>query len=111
MKSTIALRVPCGAAAALDTSVTNVASNAYAVLQTAANMSSAASAVYVSNSGTQPIILATGAAASEVNTGIVIPPLCQGILIPIKLNTATRMSLKSLGGTQVAGFVSIMFLQ
>ncbi len=111
MRGALALRTPCGAAATVDTSSTNVTSSAYVELQSAVNMTSAASGVVVSNSGTQPIKMATGASGSEVDTGILIPPLCEGLFVAIPLKKSTRISLRSLGGTQSTGFISIMYVQ
>lgn len=111
MRGALALRVPCGSAAALDTSGTSVTNAAYVQLQAAASMTAACSAIVISNSGAQPLTLASGGAGSEVDLGIVIPPLSEGLVIPLVLKKTTRMSVKSLGGTQSSGFVSIMYLQ
>lgn len=111
MKGALALRVPCGTPVMIDTSSTNITSASWVQLQAAASMNSACSAILVSNSGAQPLLLGTGASGSEVSSGAVIPPSSAGVLVPIKLATATRLSLKSLDGTQSTGIVTVMFLQ
>lgn len=111
MKGALALRNPVGKVGSLDTGSTSVTSGAYVELQSAANMTSPCSAIIVSNGGAQPLTLATGAAGSEVDLGVVIPPtsgLC--VIIPCNLKKSTRMSLKSLGGTQSSGVVTIGYL-
>lgn len=110
MKGALALRKPVGTAAMLDTSSTSVTSSAYVTLQaaTAANCNS----IQISNSGAQPILLATGSAGNEVNTGIVIAPSSGGQwLIPIEIAKGVRLSLKSMNATQSSGIVSIGFFQ
>lgn len=104
MKGALPLRNPAGAAAALDTSSTNVTNSAW--VQINASTANGASAICVSNGGSQPLALATGAAAAEVATGIVIPPSSFAIMLPIEIPKATRLSLKSLGGTQSSGIVT-----
>lgn len=111
MKGALALRNPVvqGAAAVLDTSATNVTSGAYVQILTAANMKKACSGIIVTNSGAQPLALGKGAAASEVNTGVVIPPGGGQVIIPIEIAAATRLSVESLGSTQATGIVTISF--
>lgn len=75
MKGALALRKPAiqGAAAVIDTSGTNITNAAYVQLITGANMLKAASGIIVTNGGSQPLQLAAGAAASEQDTGVIIP--------------------------------------
>jgi hypothetical protein len=111
MKGAIALRKPVvqAAAAVLDTSVTNITNAAYVQLVTAANMTKPASAVLVTNSGAQPIQFATGAAGVEADSGVVIPPGGGQVLIPIEILKGVRLALKSLGGTQSTGIITVTF--
>lgn len=109
MKGAIALRNPVGAPAALDTSSTNVTSSAYVQLIAALSMTSGCSAIALHNPGAQPLKLAKGGSGSEVDTGIVLP-VGAAIIIPIELAKNTRLSLKSMGGTQSTGIVTCSFL-
>lgn len=111
MKGALAIRNPIsGMQSALDTSSTNVTSSAYVTLLTKANSSNPCSAIQFHNSGAQPLKVATGDAGSEVDTGVVIP-LGVSILIPIEVKKSTRLSLKSMGGTQSSGIVTASFFQ
>ncbi len=106
MKSSFPITKPVGAAAALDTSGTNVTSSAY--VQLLATTTSAASAMMLHNSGAQPLKLAIGGAGSEVDTGIVIP-IAVTILVPCAVGNAKRLAVKSIGGTQSSGIVTVSF--
>lgn len=111
MKGALALRKPIvqGAAAVIDTSSTNIANNAYTQLLTAAQMLKAVSAIVVTNSGSQPLQLARGAAAAETDTGIIIPPGGGQLELPVELVAGVRLSLKSLGAAQTSGIVTVSF--
>lgn len=86
----------------LDTSSTNVTAAAYVTF--AASLTNACSAIQIHNTGAQPIKLATGAAASEVDTGVIFP-IGVSILIPEELKKAVRLSVRSMGGTQATGLL------
>ena len=109
MKSALALRKPAQALALLDTGSTSVTSSAYVTILAKASNLAACSAICVTNAGAQPLKIALGYAAAEVDTGIVIPPAAYAILLPIEIPKGVRLSLKSLGGTQSSGVVTISF--
>jgi len=108
MKGELALRKPVGTAAALNSGSTNITAAAFFELQAAT--AKACSAVCLTNQGAQPILVATGAAGSEVLTGLVIPP-ADAIIVPIEIAAGVRVSLKSLGATQSSGYVTISYFQ
>ncbi len=110
MKGYPALKTAVGTPGSLDTSGTNVLTSTFVDLVTAANMKASCSAVLVTNGGSQPLAIAKGAAGSEALTGAVIPPSGWAFL-PLELAKSVRLSLKSLGGTQSTGFVTISFFQ
>lgn len=70
----------------------------------------AASAVIVSNSTSSFLILGRGAAASEVSTGLIIPPREVGILIPINIKKGERLSLKAISA-DTTGATGATFFQ
>lgn len=104
MKESVALRNPNGVLGALDTSGTNVTSSAYVTLITAVNNIAPCSGVLITNTGAQPLYLATGAAGSEVNKLII--PATGNLIVPMEIGKSTRLSLKSAGGTQSSGLVT-----
>lgn len=108
MKGALALRGPVGAPpAVLNTTSVNVTAAAW--VEIVSNLSFGCSAVLVTNGGAEPLSLGKGAAASEVATGAVIPP-SQSLLIPIEIAKGSRLALRSLGGTQSSGYVTMAFL-
>ena len=112
MKGAVAIRGPVGAPAFLDTSSTNIGTGAYVQLQTAAAMTSACSAIMVSNGGTSPLKMALGASGNEVDNGVIIPPSANTLIqIPVNIAAQTRITLKSLSGTQSSGVVTMSFFQ
>jgi hypothetical protein len=92
----------------LDMAGTNVATNAFVQVITAANMAKACSAIHYNNAGTQPLILATGGSGSEVASGVIIP-VGTGIL-PVNIAKATRLSVKALVATVTTGSLTLNFL-
>jgi hypothetical protein len=108
MKGAVAIRGPVGSAAAIDTSSTSIGASAY--VQIVAKTSSACSAVVVSNPGAQPLKIAVGSAGHEVDNGGVIPPGAINEMIPMEIPNGSRVTLKSLIGTQSSGIVCIGFL-
>ncbi len=106
MKSSFPVTKAVGTAASLDTSGTSVTSSAY--VEFVSSTGSAASAVQLHNSGVQPLKLAIGGAGAEVDTGIVVP-VGMSILVPLRVAKAARLSLKSLGGTQSSGVITVSF--
>lgn len=86
----------------LDTSGTNVTNAAYVTFSAA--LTNACSAIQIHNTGAQPIKLATGAAASEVDTGVIFP-IGVSILVPHLLPKGVRLSVRSMGSTQSTGLL------
>lgn len=70
----------------------------------------AASAIIASNATSSFLILGRGAAASEVSTGLIIPPREVGILIPINIKKGERLSLKALSA-DTTGATGVTFFQ
>lgn len=104
------LSKPVGTCGFLNTATTNVTTSAWVTLVAATG--SASSAIAITNGGTSPLQLATGAASSEVNTGIIIPPSTSvGVFYPINLGKTVRLSLEALGANQSSGYVTICFFQ
>lgn len=108
MKSEISLRKPVGAPAVLDTSSTNITSGAW--VEMIASLQYACSGILIHNSGAQPIRVGVGAAASEVNLGLVIP-IGVSILVPVELARLSRVSLRSMGSTQSSGIITLSCFQ
>lgn len=106
----IGLRRPVNTATIIDTSSTSIGTSAYVTLLAAASVTYAYSAILISNAGTSPLKLATGAAGSEVDSGLVIPGSTVQLL-PFNGVKGVRLSLRSLSGTQSSGIVTISFYQ
>ena len=89
------------------TSSTNITTSAYVEYVTA--LGKACTAIQFNNGTDKTLILATGAAGSEVDTGLYLYP---GIspLIPIEIAKGKRVALKSLSGTASSGAVTMNFL-
>lgn len=94
----------------LDTASTNVTSAAWVELATAASRLYACSAVQIHNTGAQPIKLGKGALAAETETGALFP-IGVSILLPIQLAKGVRLSVRSMGGTQSSGLLTLSCLQ
>lgn len=106
----IGIRGPVGVPVVLDTTGTNVTSAAWVTFLAAASMLAACSAVQVHNTGSQPIKLGAGAAAAEVDTGLLFP-IGVSILVPIELKKGVRLAVRSMGATQSSGFLTFSCLQ
>lgn len=106
----LGLRKPVNTATVLDTSATNVTTSAYVTLAAVAAVPQAYSAILVANTGSSPLGIALGAAAAEKDTGLVIPPASY-VMLPYNGPNKTRLSVKSLSGTQSTGLVTISFFQ
>lgn len=102
------IKGPVPTAASIDTSSTNITAAAYVTF--VASTSYACSAILIHNPGAQPIKMAIGAAASEVDTGLVIP-IGVSAFIPAQIPKAKRLSLRSLGGTQSSGIITMSCFQ
>lgn len=97
-----------GAPVALDTSSTNITSAAWVEL--VASPAYACSAVLVHNSGSQPIKVGKGAAAAEVDAGLVLP-IGVSAYVPFVVKKGQRLSLRSLGATQSTGIITLSCFQ
>lgn len=97
------VRRPVGVPQILDTSTTNVTSAAW--VQFIASPTYACSAVLVHNPGSQPIKVGVGAAASEVDMGLVLP-IGVPTLVPVVTKKGVRISLRSMGSTQSSGIIT-----
>lgn len=104
------LRSTVGIPVVLDTAGTNVTSAAWVQFTTAASRLYACSAVQVHNTGAQPIKLGQGAAAAEVDTGLIFP-IGVSILIPMELSKGVRLAVRSMGSTQSSGLLTFSCLQ
>lgn len=94
----------------LDTSSTNVTNAAWVTFVAAASMTYACSAIQIHNTGAQPIKMGKGAAASEVETGILFP-IGVSILLPVQLPKGVRLAVRSMGSTQSSGLLTFSCLQ
>lgn len=94
----------------LDTSGTNVTSGAWVTFLAAASNLYACSAIQIHNTGAQPIKMGKGAAASEVETGILFP-IGVSVLLPVQLPKGVRLAVRSMGSTQSSGFLTMSCLQ
>lgn len=94
----------------LDTSSTNVTAGAWVTFVAAASMPYACSAVQIHNTGAQPIKVGVGADASETETGILFP-VGVSVLLPVQLKKSVRLAVRSLGGTQSSGLLTMSCLQ
>lgn len=94
----------------LDTSSTNVTNAAWVTFLAAASMTYACSAIQIHNTGAQPIKMGKGAAASEVETGILFP-IGVSILLPVQLPKGVRLAVRSMGSTQSSGLLTFSCLQ
>lgn len=108
MKEGVALRYPVGIPLALDTSTTNITNAAW--VQFSASMPYACSGLLVHNSGAQPIKVGKGAAASEVDLGLVLP-IGVSIIVPVETAKGVRLSLRSMGSTQSSGIITASCFQ
>lgn len=94
----------------LNTSSTNVTTGAWVEFVAAASMPYACSAVQIHNTGAQAIKLGAGAAASEVETGILFP-VGVSVLMPVSLKRGVRLSVRSVSATQSSGFLTMSCFQ
>ncbi len=82
-----------------------------AYLQLIAAIAADCGSIVVSNSGSQALGLGMGAAGSEVDTGVIIPPGCTGLLLPVSFKAKTRLAVICLGtASQTTGVVTAAFL-
>lgn len=88
----------------------NAAVTTAAWTQLTASTTKAASAIIASNATGSFLILGRGAAASEVSTGLIIPPRETGVLIPIAIKKGERLSLKAIS-SDTTGAVGVTFFQ
>ena len=95
------------APASINTAVTNLTAGAY--VQLVASLSAACSSISVYKGSTTPVILATGAAAAEVDKVFLFPGT-SGSVLPLSIPAGTRISLKSVTGVISSGFVGINFI-
>lgn len=86
--------------ARLDASTTNITNAAY--VQVLASTAAAANSLYINNATGQPLVLATGAAGSEVDQ-IYIPAGGWSNQYNLQIAASTRVSVKSLGTTASTG--------
>lgn len=103
MQGALALRNPVGTPVSNANASVNITTAAY--LQLEASSDRACSALLVFNTSASPIKLALGAAASEVDQ-FIIPPTTIGVMIPINIKKATRISAKAIGADATTGFFS-----
>lgn len=107
----IGVRKPISVApVVLDTSATNVTSSAWVTYLAAASNLWACSAIQIHNTGAQPIKMGFGAAAAETESGILFP-IGVSILVPVSISKGVRLSVRSLGGTQSTGFLTMSCFQ
>lgn len=97
-----------GTPIALNTGSTNVTSSAWVELDSA--LDNACSGILVHNPGSQPLKLGVGAAAAEVDLGLVLP-IGVSILVPTRLSKNQRLAIRSMGSTQSSGVVTISCFQ
>lgn len=90
-----------------DYSSVNVTTAAY--VQLIASLADSVTALHIFDSSGQTLVLATGAAAAEVNQ-IYIPPGGND-LIPLTIAAGTRVSIKAVSATASAGELDISFLK
>lgn len=102
------VRFPVGSPAVLDTSSTSVTSSAW--VQMVASTSYACSGVLLINTGSQPIKIGLGAAASEADYGVIFP---QGVtaMVPVQIPAKSRISVRSMGSTQSSGLLELSCFQ
>lgn len=94
----------------LDTSSTAVTNAAWVTFVAAASVTYACSAVQIHNTGAAPIKIGFGAAAAEVESGILFP-IGVSILLPVVIRKGVRISVRSMGSTQSSGFLTMSCLQ
>jgi hypothetical protein len=90
-----------------DASSTNITTSAYVQLTAASSRDS--EALVISNNTTKTLILAVGAAASEVDQ-CYIPPSAVGLIIPLRIPLGSRISVKALDASATTGFLAISVL-
>lgn len=97
-----------GSPVALDTSSTNITAGAWVEL--VASPAWACSAVLIHNSGAQPIKVGKGAAMSEVDAGLVFP-IAVSAFVPFVVKKGQRLAVRSMGGTQSSGIITLSCFQ
>lgn len=85
----------------LDMSSTNITTSAWATL--VASQGAPVSAIEIFNGSASPMLIARGAAASEVAIPYTILPGGSSILLPIEIARGVRLSAKALGTSVTAG--------
>ena len=88
-----------------DYSSVNVTTSAYVTLD--ASLAAEAHEVEIFDSSGQTLVLATGAAASEVDQVYIVPG--GNGRIPLRIAAGTRTSIKAVSGTASAGEISVNF--
>ena len=92
----------------LNSASPNITAGAYVTF--VASLSDAASGLGLYNGSSTPIILATGAAASEVDKALIFPGTT-AYLLTLSIAAGTRLSLKSTSGTVSVGIVGVNFVK
>jgi len=93
----------------IDMSVTNITTAAYTQLFATVG-AAAVKAIQVFSSTGTPILLALGAAASEVDKCLLPPGALPGHILPVKMAIGARLSAKAVGANITAGQLIINLL-
>lgn len=101
MKGALALRNPVGTPKQNANASVTIPAASYLELEASSDQS--CSALLVFNTSSQPIKIATGAAASESDK-FIVPPATIGMMIPIEIKKGTRISARSTGADATTGF-------
>lgn len=101
---------PVGTPAVVNTTTGQAPISSAAYSEIKAATESPASQMQVFNTSDQPIKLALGAAAAEVDMGYVIPPSSTATIVGCKIPKGSRVSARSVGGTTTVGYLVVNFL-
>lgn len=99
-----------GTPKAINTGSGTVTATGWTELAAAAAVTTACSAILISNNGSQALRLGKGALASEIDTGVVIPP-GGVVLVPETIQKGVRLSVRSMGDPQSSGWVTLSCYQ
>jgi hypothetical protein len=91
-----------------DCSSVNITTAAY--VQLTASLGASVNCMQVFDTSGQSFVIATGAAASEVDQ-FYVPPGCDGVIFPIVIASATRVAIKAVSGNATSGEVLVNFWQ
>ncbi len=109
MKGALALRQIVGTPVVNDCSATTITAAAY--VEMSAVLAAPASAIEVFNTSAKAIKLAIGTAGNEVDLGFWVPPATVGMVIPVVIKNALRLTAKALTADATTGFLVVNFLE